>query len=478
MKAISRSIPVILILFAVVGFYSCEKNPVSSAKGTAEFSISLPDEERLSKSDAPGDTAAIISYHLMVSIEDMEGNPIVTDSLIPLYSFGTAFMSERLELETGQYKLTKFLVINPAGEVVFAAPVEGSPLAYLVKDPLPIIFRINTEQTTKVLPEVLFVGEHTPDEFGYVSFGMQIIKPLHFWTICVIDPGNPEIMAPIQITTAKLTVFAPDGWHYTFRLQAAVNHLIIRGGYRVYTFLLEKEGYAPQKMEFTASQLMATSKENPLILKIPWGNNEWKVLVLQPGPEDGKDAMISNLNPDKNFGDHKYFEATFLSEPMLTVMRSNRSLIWVNLNALPKSAVIKKAVLHLTYDIPVPWDSTIFITNSNGSTQWCGAVLQRIVEPWEEYKVTWNTQPKTTEVGQVYISPFIKNANFIDVNVTSLYVPSITTATDTVFATDARMYGMFFKLWPTERFPGFRFGSSDYPEASMRPKLTIYYTIN
>ncbi len=479
MKALTRPLLITLLLSAAIGFYSCEKNPGITGKGTAEFSIMLPDEEDLTKSDVPSDSAAIISYHLMVSIEDMEGKPVVTDSLIPLYKFGTGYMSENIELMTGQYKLTKFLVINPAGEVIFAAPVEGSPLAYLVKDPLPIIFRINTEQTTKVLPEVLFVGEHTPDEFGYVSFGMQIIKPLHFWTICVIDPGNPEIMAPTQITTAKLTVYAPDGWHYTFRLQAAVNHLIIRGGYRVYTFLLEKEGYAPQKMEFTASQLMATSKENPLILKIPWGNNEWKVLVLQPGPEDGKDAMISNLNPDKNFGDHKYFEATFLSEPVLTVMRSNRSLIWFNLNALPKSAIIKKVLLHLAYDIPIPFDTSVFSTSTDPTVSaWCGAVLQRIIEPWEEFKVTWNTQPKTSEVGQVYISPFIRNTNIIEVNVTSLYVPSITSATDTVFATDARMYGMFFKLWPTDRFPGFRFGSSDYPVASMRPKLTIYYTIN
>ena len=58
------------------------------------------------------------------------------------------------------------------------------------------------------------------------------------------------------------------------------------------------------------------------------GQSALKSIVLQPGPEAGKDAMISNLEPDKNFGEHKYFEATFLSEPVLTVMRSNRSLIW------------------------------------------------------------------------------------------------------------------------------------------------------
>ena len=180
MKALFKSFQIILVLFAVIGFYSCEKKPGTTGKGTAEFSLgSLPEEDGLSKSDVLPDSA-FIAYQLMVSIEDAAGNPVVTDSLIPLYVFGTGFMSENIELATGEYKLTKFLVINPAGEVVFASPVEGSSLAYLVKDPLPILFNIRAEQVTRVLPEVLYVGTHTPDEFGYVSFGMQIITATPF----------------------------------------------------------------------------------------------------------------------------------------------------------------------------------------------------------------------------------------------------------------------------------------------------------
>jgi hypothetical protein len=193
------------------------------------------------------------------------------------------------------------------------------------------------------------------------------------------------------------------------------------------------------------------------------------VLVLQPGPEKGKDAMISNLNPEKNFGDYKYFEATFLSEPILTVMRSNRSLIWFNPDSLPKSAVIMKVILTLKYDIPVPFDSSYLI---GMGPLWVGGVLQQIVEPWDEFKVTWNTQPKTVEANQVYISPFIKNANFIDVDVTRLFVYPSTT--DPAIYPN---YGMLFKLWPVDRFPGFRFASSDYPVAIMRPRLTIYYAL-
>jgi hypothetical protein len=457
-----------LILLSVLCLSSCEKNSENKSKGTAKFSIS-PIEASSQFKSALTDTA-LVSYQVMVSVEDTEGNPVLTDELIPVYIFGAGFVSEEVELDAGNYSLTKFMVINPSGGVIFAAPVEGAPLAYLVDDPLPVGFSIEAGTSTSVAPEVLPVDDHTPGDFGYVSFGIQIVKPLGFYAICIID--NPLSMAPAPLlTTAKLTVFAGENWHYSFKLEAALNSIIIRGGYETYLFLLEKEGYMPQKFYVTARELRAATKDNPLVLKIPWDSNQWKVMVLQPGPDRGKDAMISNLEPDRNFGNHKYFEATFITEPVLTVMRSNNSLIWFNLNELPEPAAIKKVVLRLFYDIPLPWDSTIYTIGPDGGFAWYGGVLQQIVEPWEEATVTWNKKPKTIEFNQVSISPFIRNVNFIDVDVTRLYVRSFNT--DNV---EYPNYGLYFRLWPGEWVSGFRFTSSDFLTATMRPQLTVYYT--
>jgi hypothetical protein len=444
---------------------SCEKNNTGNATGNAEFSISLPSDQT-AKSITILDSVAL-SYQVMLSVEDLKGNPVLTDKLIPVYQFGPSFTSEKIEIKTGELKLTKFMVINPAGAVVFAAPKAGSPLAYLCNRPLPFNFNILPDQVTTVLPEVLEVGDQTPDKFGYATFGVQIIKPLEFWAMCILD--NPLLMAPTQITAARVTIYASNGWHYTFKLEAAVNHLVIRGGSEVYDFVLEKEGYPSQKMQFTAKELLSTTKEDPLLLKMPWGQ-QYRTLVLRPGPELGKDAMISNLEPNKNFGDYRYFEATFLSESVLTVMRSNRSMIWFSTDSLPKSAVIKKVTLGLRYDLPIPFDNT-YMTDTYPSTgiAWYGGVLQQIIEPWEESKVTWNTQPKTIEANQVFIPPFIRNTNFIEVDVTKLFVP--------VNASALPNYGMLFRLWPTDKFPGFRFASSDYSDPLMRPRLTIYYTL-
>jgi hypothetical protein len=458
-----RFLPVILILLASAGFTACEKN-LPEGKGTAEFSLLIPSQL---KSGSMSDSVAV-SYQLLISAEDMKGNPIFTDKLIPVYSFGTGFISEKVEINSGEYKLTRFMVINPSGAVIFASPLAGSPLAYLTIKPLPISFNIFPDKVTQVVPEVLMVGDQTPDKFGYVSFGIKVIKPLTFWGGAVID--NPMIMAPFPLwTEAKLTITARDGWHYTFKLFAGVNQIIIRGGSDKYLFVLEKEGYLPQKFEFTANQLLERTKESPLYLKIPWDAIPMQTFVLQPGPEEGKDAMISNLEPEKNFGGHKYFEATFLSEPVLTVMRQNRSLIEFRLPQTFAPIFIKKVILRLSYEVPIPWDSTIFTGTT--ASNFIGGVLRQVVEPWEENGVTWNKVPKSIELNQVFISPFIRNTNFIEIDVTRLFVQPANT--DPVVYPN---YGMLFKLLPENKWPGFRFASSDHPNAALRPKLTVYYT--
>ena len=464
MKTSIRLIYISLIILTVAGLSSCSKDAGDNGIGTAEFSLYLPGD--LNESKSATIDSGVVFYQLMISVEDMKGISVLSDKLLPLYTFGTGFVSTKVEIKSGEFRLTKFMVINPSGAIVYASPMAGSPIAYLTKKPLPMTFNIFSDKVTTVVPEVLVVGDQSPTLFGYATFGVEIIKPLDFYTYCILD--NPLIMAPAQMTTAKLTISDNNGWSFYIKLTATVNHLFIRGGSEKYTFQLDKEGYQSQKMEFTGSKLSEATKENPLILKIPIGSNTTQTLILQPGPDLGKDAMISNLEPDKNFGANKYFEATFMSEPLLTVMRSNRSLIWFDMSQLPKSAIIKKVIMKLTYDLPLPWDSTIFVTGTSNYIKPVG-VLQQIVEPWDENNVTWNNQPKTTELNQVFIQPFIRSTNAIEVDLTSLFVSAATNPLPN--------WGMLFKLSPNESFKGFRFASGDFPEPSMRPRLSVSYTL-
>lgn len=458
MKTPIKLVCISMVLFILTGITSCKKSYISNGVGTIEFSMNMPAQLKSTSTDS-----LIVSYQLMISVEDTKGNAILTDMLVPLYTFGANFISAKVEIKTGEFRLTKFMVINPTGAVIYASPKAGSPLAYLINKPLPMTFNIISAQNTPLATEVLVVGDQAPSQFGYATFGIQIVKPLDFYTFCILDNGLT--LAPTQMTTAKLTISNNNGWIYSFSLAAAINHLIIRGGATNYTFLLEKEGYASQKLQFTAQQLLAATKENPLVLKITVGPTVTKILFIQPGPDKGKDAMISNTRPDLNFGTFRYFEASYMpSENALTVMETKRSLIFFDLSALPKSSVINKVILKLSYDVPLPWDSTIFFS----STIKPYGVIQQVIEPWEENQVTWNKQPKTTEVNQVYLAPFVRNVNFIEVDITKLIVIPTANALPN--------NGLMFKLSSNEKFKGFRFASSDYPDSLMRPRLSIQYT--
>jgi hypothetical protein len=227
-----------------------------------------------------------------------------------------------------------------------------------------------------------------------------------------------------------------------------------------YKFLVTSENDMKEYI-FTARQLKETNEFNPLVFKLN-GNNHGP-LVLKPGPDRGKDATITDLNPDSNFGDYRFFEASFITEPVLTVMRTKRSLIAFSLNDIPKSARIDSVFFILSFDVPL-WDSAR-IWNSNIAGH---LVLEKIAEPWDEYEVTWNNQPKTTDSGLIKFQFHPEwNTNRYLLDVTELFI------------TDDGIpgYGMMLKIPEPENWHGMRFASSDHPDARLHPELHVYYTL-
>ncbi|MCB8994663.1 MAG: DNRLRE domain-containing protein [Bacteroidales bacterium] len=481
MKKISGFLPLLIGLFIMAGLGSCEKKASDvTVTGRLEIGLALPSDYSTLKSSQNdslnvGDSIIFTSFQVMVSISDMNGNNFMEDKLIPIYQFGDGFISDKIDLPAGDYSLKKFMVINNSGEVIYAAPLEGSPRAYLVYQPLPLFFTIRPNEITKVGPEVLPVRGFTPSDFGYASFYVKIVKPLTFYVMAMLD--NPLLMRPSMLVPADLYFSTPEGWFYNARIEAKVNKLELRYSdfYDLVVYTEYSSGTPEIPIHLSAKEVMASSENNPYVIKI--GTPSYQTLVLQPGPEDGIDARITDLEPDKNFGDYKYLEAGFKTEPILTVMRTTESLISFNLGMLPKSARIESVNLSLYYQYDMPVDDSIYYVNAAGDVwyPWSGLVLQQIVEPWKEYGVTWNTKPKTIDFNQVNISPPIYNANYINIDVTRLFVQDPNT--DMAHYPN---YGMMLKFYPPEvpvAVPGILFASSDYEIKEMRPKLTIKYSL-
>ena len=182
-------------------------------------------------------------------------------------------------------------------------------------------------------------------------------------------------------------------------------------------------------------------------------------IVLQPGPEDGKDSYNRNLTPNTNYGDHHDFAAiawTFHGPYVCT-----RSMIEFDLSDIPENTQILSAKLSL-YGNPTS-------CNHQGHSSLSGSnesYLQRIITPWEEYTVTWNSPPLTTSENAI----ILRETNdpledYIDIDVTTLVQDMINDPENS--------YGFMIKLVNEEHYRSMIFSSSDQEYPDNHPKLEI-----
>jgi hypothetical protein len=492
MKSIKSLLWMLVILPAFL-LNSCEKQIEIDQEGTLELGIILDQLDGQLKS-ALEDSSDIMTHFVVISVVNENGEMVLDNERLELYNFSGHWITQEIKLKIGQYELTKFIVVNWEGNVRLAAPLEGSPMAYLVNHPLPLSFGIRKDEVTRVVPEVLAVINEPPEAFGYATFGYNVVKTLDFFVAVYID--DPRIMAPSRYTDAKLTVIIDSVWRHSFLLEPRVNRLRIRKEDWGYLLIVNKEGFAPKKLRVSTDELLKTSPDNPLLIGLPV--EDFNVLVLQPGPEEGKDAMLSRTLPEGNFGKFPFFEAT--TSPLETSdvqHKLTRSLIQFDLNQLPKSATIKRAVLTLYYPEHIYHDSIMFDGNMPGyrtdidtMVPWPVeylAVMQKVISPWEEHEVTWETQPKTTEINQV----FIPRVYYLMDAYCDCFVPPISETidvTELLMPDEAgnRSYGLLLKLFNEENPEWMRFASSDFLDMTasnldlskpLWPKLEIYYTL-
>jgi hypothetical protein len=105
--------------------------------------------------------------YAIASITNEQNQEILTDKKLPL-SYDGKYSSQDLELPSGKYKLTKFVLFDQKNKVQYAAPVTGSEKAQAVSKRLSISFSLGNMNVLNVGVEVLSVlaGE-LPVSFGY-----------------------------------------------------------------------------------------------------------------------------------------------------------------------------------------------------------------------------------------------------------------------------------------------------------------------
>ncbi len=197
-------------------------------------------------------------------------------------------------------------------------------------------------------------------------------------------------------------------------------------------------------------------------------------VTFKPGPAVGQDAVLQwNRNcpawQTTNYGN--FAEVNALAWTWNNIgcgTGGTRSLLrFDELNNIPAGSVIESAQLRL-FGVP-----TSGLSNGNSSYPGGGfssnaSMLSRVVAPWNETNVTWNTQPATTTTGEVLLAASTAQWNY---NISA----DVTAMVQAMVATPNSNHGFLFRLQTEAIYRSIIFASSDHSNAALWPELRISY---
>jgi len=189
--------------------------------GELQFGLEMSDDSNLKSAETdPSMNTTEADYNVtaaLVSIISETGEVIYDKEYVDLYRFGGQYTTKSLKLPMGTYELTEFMLIDAMGQVLWATPREGSNLAHLVRQPLPIPFIISPDETTSLDIQVIRVKDHPPSDFGYVDFYIGFVDRFClkvFYSSRCMEEWNDSILGPdgwgAPIHQPMLTIWSDD----------------------------------------------------------------------------------------------------------------------------------------------------------------------------------------------------------------------------------------------------------------------------
>ncbi|WKV13011.1 hypothetical protein [Marivirga harenae] len=246
-----------VVFLGAIFLCSCspeKENLKGEEVGKVHFNLSLSNEN----GQAREVLAIPAGSYVQISIETVNGENILEDETLEILSFNGNFVSKPLQLNTGEYNLTKFLLISPDNEVLYATPISGSTKADLVKNPLPLNFEVDGANSTQLKIEVINVSMLNPRDIGYISFPFTVTDFFFLSVFKLSEKGS-------ELTHAKGLIIQNEDTIKRFTVKPEINSVGISNiGDEEFSLVLIKKGFAMYSETFTIESLF-DKYENGLI---------------------------------------------------------------------------------------------------------------------------------------------------------------------------------------------------------------------
>lgn len=186
-------------------------------------------------------------------------------------------------------------------------------------------------------------------------------------------------------------------------------------------------------------------------------------VVLDPVQDAGVGFHDFYPSADNNYESAEHYGG-FSQPGYLGGENAGHGLMAFDLSALPGTAQVVSATLDLYGHGP-------FGTGDVGSVGNIGAnecLLERITDAWDEYLVTWNTQPATTTMNSVLLPQSTSaTQDYLDIDVTDLVQDMVDDPLNS--------FGFSIRLVTEDPVRGLVFCSSDFADPAKHPQLTVTF---
>ncbi len=202
-----------------------------------------------------------------------------------------------------------------------------------------------------------------------------------------------------------------------------------------------------------------------LLLLFTMTTHAQTTIVLRPGPEAGKDAMVWDdpvyNKAVRNYGSYTEMLVHAWSDQGTAVYA--RSYIAFDLASVQRTDLLS-ATLTL-YNNPDGTFDGKHQQLSGPNRAW----IRRVITPWEEDKLTWHDQPAYTEHHQVLIPASVDGHQSYTIDVTELVRDMLTDFRDS-------SQGFVIILEEETPYRALVFATSDHQDAARHPQLELVFT--
>lgn len=243
--------PVNIILAFLITLSSCKKQPdvgpspipgndppPTGQKASVRFETNI---------DLSGQPYHSSNLKAIVSIKNANGALVLSDSMLSVDLSGKV-TTQLIELPLGTYKVTGFRLEHGSVNTHFAAPIEGSPKASFVQNPLSVNFVVEKGTVPTIQLALLKVqNADKPEDYGYPSgafdYGQSNSNPfLKVKLKAIMQIGN--VLYDSIPASLKLRIWGSHGEITTSysSLKAGVNTITIPKAASKYEFTMSKWG--------------------------------------------------------------------------------------------------------------------------------------------------------------------------------------------------------------------------------------------